>query len=343
MVFVLDKHQKPLMPRSQRRARILLHRGLAVVCRLHPFTIRLRDRLAEASVFQPVRLKLDPGSKHSGVALVREDSPETCTVLHLAQIDHKTDVHRRMGQRAGYRRRRRSAHLRYRAPRFHNRHPEPCAGCGGNARRGRRFCRECQAARHHDEGRRPAAPLAPSLRWRMDNITSWVDRYRRRAPVVALSVELAQFDMQAFENPEVTGVEYQHGTLAGFEVREYLLLKFDHKCAYCGGQGDDPVLNIEPIQPKSRGGTDRVGNLAIACQTCNKAKDDLTPAEWVESLRGSQREIDHVRAERCPGVRARAKAPLRDAAAVNATRWAIYRILIQTGLPVETGTGGRTK
>ena len=38
-----------------------------------------------------------------------------------------------------------------------------------------------------------------------------------------------------------------------------------------------------------------------------------------------------------------AKQPLKDAAAVNSTRWLLSIRLQQTGLPVETGTEGRTK
>jgi hypothetical protein len=40
-VFVLDKRKKPLMPCSERRARLLLERGRAVVHRRYPFAIRL--------------------------------------------------------------------------------------------------------------------------------------------------------------------------------------------------------------------------------------------------------------------------------------------------------------
>ncbi len=42
-------------------------------------------------------------------------------------------------------------------------------------------------------------------------------------------------------------------------------------------------------------------------------------------------------------ILARAKSPLRDAAAVNSTRWWLFERLKRTGLPVETGSGGRTK
>jgi hypothetical protein len=44
-----------------------------------------------------------------------------------------------------------------------------------------------------------------------------------------------------------------------------------------------------------------------------------------------------------PHVQAQALQPLKDAAAVNTTRWVLYERLKATGLPVETGTGGRTK
>ncbi|NTW02543.1 MAG: HNH endonuclease, partial [Oscillochloris sp.] len=42
-------------------------------------------------------------------------------------------------------------------------------------------------------------------------------------------------------------------------------------------------------------------------------------------------------------IQAQARRPLKDAAAVNTTRWALYQRLVATGLPVEVGTGGRTK
>ncbi len=59
MVFVLDKYKKPLMPCTEKRARQLLERSRAVVHRMSPFTIRLKDRTVEKSELQPLRLKLD--------------------------------------------------------------------------------------------------------------------------------------------------------------------------------------------------------------------------------------------------------------------------------------------
>jgi hypothetical protein len=135
---------------------------------------------------------------------------------------------------------------------------------------------------------------------------------------------LVRFDTQALQNPEIRGVEYQRGTLQGYETREYLLEKWGRQCAYCH-KGNRP-LQVEHIVPKTRGGTNRISNLTLACEPCNKKKGDRTAEEFG-----------------FPEIQAQAMAPLKDAAAVNATRWALYGRLTGTGLVLEMGTGGRTK
>jgi len=126
------------------------------------------------------------------------------------------------------------------------------------------------------------------------------------------------------QKPEINGVEYQQGELFGYEVREYLLEKFGRKCVYCGT--DNVPLQMEHIVPKARGGTNRVSNLVLACEPCNKKKGNQTAKEFGY-----------------PKVQAIASKPLKDATAVNTTRWTLYRLIQETGLPVEVGTGGRTK
>jgi hypothetical protein len=112
-VFVLDQQKQPLMPCSEKRARLLLSRKRAVVHRVVPFTIRLKDRRVEVCHLQSLALKLDPGSKTTGMALVRVEQTEQGEIhhaLHLAELSHRGgEIHKRMGKRAGYRRRRRSA------------------------------------------------------------------------------------------------------------------------------------------------------------------------------------------------------------------------------------------
>lgn len=341
MVYVLDKHKKPLNPCTEKRARLLLERGRAVVHKMAPFTIRLKDRVAEET--PGCALKIDPGSRVTGGSAVRDRRE----VVGLYEVHHKTDVEDKMSARRGQRRSRRGRKTRYRKPRFDNRNPAKCAACGRNARRGSRYCRPCEKAGNFVDNGHRETRLPPSLNARVEETLSWVEKMRRLLPVTSISMELVRFDTQLMQNPNISGVEYQHGTLYGYEVKEYLLEKWEHKCAYCGGLSGDPILNVEHVVPKNpaRGprGTDRISNLVVSCRTCNDAKGNLQPEEWLERLRKSGRKIDQVRAENLAEVLKQLKQPLKDVAAVNATRWELYRRLKALGLPVETGSGGLTK
>jgi 5-methylcytosine-specific restriction endonuclease McrA len=168
------------------------------------------------------------------------------------------------------------------------------------------------------------------LQHRVDTTVAWVQRLRRWAPVTGVSQELVRFDMQAMQTPGIEGIEYQQGTLAGYVLREYLLEKWGRQCAYCGAQ--NVPLQIEHIQPKARGGSNRASNLTLACRCCNEGKAAL-PAEVFLAKRPDV--LKRILAE--------AKRPLHDAAAVNTTRWALANALKATGLPVELASGGRTK
>ena len=118
-VFVLDKGKKPLMPCTGRRARLLLER--AVVVRGHPFTIRLKDRVG--GDVQPIRVKIDPGGKMTGIALLaNEDTNHPATVKSSIELSHRgRQISEALTARRAFRCRRRGANLRCRAPRFDNR------------------------------------------------------------------------------------------------------------------------------------------------------------------------------------------------------------------------------
>ena len=289
-VFVIDHDKKSLNPVHPADARHLLKGGKAAVFRRYPFTLILKQSAPAASV-QPLRLKIDPGSKTTGIALLNE---ATGQVVWAAELIHRgQQVKAKLDDRRVQRHGRRQRHTRYRQPRFHNR-------------------------------TRPKGWLAPSLRSRIQNVLTWVARLSRYAPIVNLTQELVRFDMHLMQDAEVSGVAYQQGDLQGYEVRHYLLEKWHRCCVYCGVK--DVPLQVEHIVPRARGGTDRVSNLTLACAPCNQRKGTLTATKFG-----------------FPEIQAQAKTPLKDAAAVNTTRWALYERLQQTGLPVETGTGGRTK
>src|SRR6266849_6447576 len=282
-VLVLDQEMRSLMPCTPARARLLLKQKKAAVLRRYPFTLILRDVRPDAIV-QPLRLKIDPGSRTSGLAVTSDTTGE---VVWAAELTHRGDqVHAAIQKRAAVRRGRRQRHTRYRKPRFLNR-------------------------------RRSQGWLPPSLRSRIGNVETWVQRLIRWCPIGALAYEAVRFDTQALQNPEIEGTAYQHGTLAGYELKEYVLLKWGHQGAYCKRTG--MPLQVEHIVPKRRGGSHRTTNLPLACEHCNQQKGNRTAQEFG-----------------FPHIQAQAQHPLKDAAAVNSTRWALYERLKTTRLPIET-------
>ena len=288
-VFVLDMNKKPLDPCCPARARQLLKKGRASVFRRFPFTIILHDRKQEDSVIHEHRLKIDPGSKTTGLAIVHGNC-----VVWVAELSHRGQrIKNAMLNRCSIRKSRRQRKTRYRQPRFLNR-------------------------------TRANGWLPPSLLSRVCNVMTWMERLRKYCNITALSQELVKFDTQKMQNAEISGVEYQQGEIQGYEVREYLLEKWQRKCAYCKVTGIP--LEIEHITPKSRGGSNRVSNLTLACHTCNQNKGNKTATEFG-----------------FPKIQVLAKLPLKDAAAVNITRWALYQRLCATGLLVEVGSGSLTK
>lgn len=292
-VFVIDSAKKPLTPCSPTIARKLLSAGRAAIFRRYPFVIILKK--AVAAIPDPITLKIDPGSRTTGFALLQGDA-----VIFGAELTHRgLAIRGGLESRRALRRGRRNRHCRYRAPRFLNR-------------------------------ARPKGWLAPSLAHRVETTMTWVERFRRYAPIGSIVQELVRFDLQQHENPEISGIEYQQGELAGYEVREYLLNKWDRKCAYCKKEG--VPLQVEHIQPKAKGGSNRISNLCLACEPCNLKKGTQDVEQFLLKKPDLLKQI-----------KAQQKRPLKDAAAVNSTRWALFHRLEDTGLPVSVGSGGLTK
>jgi 5-methylcytosine-specific restriction endonuclease McrA len=295
-VFMVDTNRKPLNPVHPGEARYLLNAGKAAVLKRYPFTIILKYAV-DLPTLQPLRVKLDPGSKTTGIAMVND---ATGKVVFAAELSHRGQAIRdALLSRRQSRRGRRARHTRYRQPRFQNR-------------------------------TRPRGWLAPSLMSRVSNVLTWVKRLQQVCPIAAISQELVRFDLQQMQNPEIAGVDYQQGTVAGYETREYLLEKWGRTCVYCAKE--NVPLQIEHIVPRAKGGSDRISNLTLACETCNTAKGTQEIAVF---LKKKPEVLKHLLAQ--------AKAPLKDAAAVNATRWKLFECLKELGLPVECGSGGLTK
>ena len=239
LVFVLNKHGNPLMPTTSAKARHLLNSGQAVVVKRTPFTIQML--YGSSGYKQDITLGIDSGYTNVGYSAVTSDKE-----LIAGELTLRFDIKRLLEKRRSYRRTRRSRKW-YREPRFDNR------GI-------------------------PKGRFAPSIQHKLDSHIALIEKLKSILPITKIVIEVASFDTQKMQNPEISGVEYQQGELQGYEVREYLLQKFNRKCAYCGKR--DVPLEIEHIVPKSRGGSDRVSNLTIACHECNQSKGNQTAKEF---------------------------------------------------------------
>ena len=251
------------MPTTPRRARVFLKAKRAAVVRREPFTIRLR--FATKAHVQEIVVGVDTGSQDVGIAATTNGE-----VVFQAEVHLRDDIGEKLIQRHQYRRTRRQRKTRYRPARWRNR-------------------------------RRSPGWLAPSLRSKAEATVKAVRFVSSLLPVWRVKVEVGSFDTQKMQNPEISGREYQQGHLEGYQIKEYLLRKWQHQCAYCGAR--EVPLQVEHIIPKARGGTDRASNLAIACEPCNLRKGKQTAAEFG-----------------FPGVQAQARVPLKDAAHVSALK-----------------------
>lgn len=292
---MLDKNLTPQNPVHPAVARILINERKASIYKRFPFVLRLKA----VSKREPhgLQLKLDPGSVTTGIALVNNQTGE---IVWGAEIVHRGSfIKKRMEARRALRQNRRNRDTRYRPARFLNR-------------------------------TKPTGWLAPSLMSHIFNIETWVRRLIGYAFINGISVEHCKFDTQKMVNPAIKGKEYQRGELFEFEVREYLLQRYNYTCVYCGIK--KVPFEIEHVIPKARGGSNRISNLVLACEKCNKKKGARSIEEF---LRDKPELLNRIKA----GL----KKPLRDASVLNSTRWELVMRLHGFGLPVELGFGYITK
>jgi 5-methylcytosine-specific restriction endonuclease McrA len=312
-VFVLDDDRKPLAPCSPARARELLHKGKASVFRRYPFTITLNRKIPQSDIgTEHLTLKVDPGSKTTGIAIVLEGKYSTKCVFGLNLIHRGQDIVNKLISRTQTRKVRRSRNTRYRKPRFLIR-------------------------------TKPKGWIPPSLQSRVNNIQTWSDRLLRLCRLDSSAVETVSFDTQKMENPDISGKEYQQGTLHDFEVKEYLLHRYNHTCQYCNGVSKDYILEREHIYPRSKGGSNRLSNLTLSCRSCNLAKNAETLEDWLayEKLRSSK--LNKARVVGIERVMKGVKPPLRDATAATIVSQRTVEYLSDLGLRPEIASGYQTK
>ena len=233
LVFVINKHDKPLMPCKQQKARKLLTQGKAVIVSYKPFTVKLL--YGSSGYVQPVAIGIDTGAKCIGVAITSNNK-----VLAVGEIELRQDVKANLQTRKEYRRGRRYRKTRYRQPRFLNR------------------------------GRKSNWP-PPSIQSRINNTFFWIDRFTSLLPDPTLHIEVGKFDMAKMINPDIGGVEYQQGDSYGFYATRYFVFARDnYTCQVCGESGKILITHHIVYKPE---GSDRADNLITVCVGCHTGKN----------------------------------------------------------------------
>lgn len=230
-VFVLNMRGEPLMPCTQRKARLLLKAKKAVIYKYSPFTIQLTYATGETK--QDCAIGIDTGAKHIGFAATSGDK-----VLFKGEVELRQDVSSNLDTRRAYRRDRRNRKTRYRKPRFLNR-------------------------------KRAEKWLPPSLESRINHTFHWMDVLSELLPNLKLHIEVGKFDAAKMINPDISGVDYQHGQTYGFFDERYFVFARDNYTCQCCGKSKNKILQTHHIVYRSNGGTDRVDNLITVCTDCH--------------------------------------------------------------------------
>ena len=233
IVFVLNMRGQPLMPCRHKKAKKLLKEGKAMVVKRKPFTIQLTYATGETK--QNITLGIDPGYKNVGFSALTEKQELIAGTLTL-----ENGMKKRLDEKRMYRKHKRSR-LWYRKPRFNNR---------ANAR---------------EEG-----TLKPSVQRRLDTHINLVTRIMKLLPITKVIIEVANFDIQKINNPEIQGKEYQQGDMFGYKnLQAYIIARENNKCQLCG-KDYDGKWNLHHIIPRSKGGTDKPNNIALLHEDCHQ-------------------------------------------------------------------------
>lgn len=324
MVFVLNKQKKPVNMCTEAKTRYLLKNGYALVHKIYPFTIRLKNNLVTEPVLKSYRVKIDPGSVHTGISIIDEDN----CVVFLGEIEHRgKTVVDNLKTRQGARNGRRQRETRYRRCKWVNHYLK-------------------KGSKYKINSPRPKGWLPPSVASIEQNIINFIKKIKKLCNIASVFLESVKFDSQLLDNPNISGVEYQQGTLMGYEVREYLLEKYGHRCQYCGGESNDKVLEAEHMISKRNGGSDRIKNLNIACHTCNQDKGGRDLDEWLEVLKTSEKtKLSISRISKIEGILLNGSIHKsnRYSAWITSYRWKLVNDLRPLVDELELSSGGKTK
>jgi 5-methylcytosine-specific restriction endonuclease McrA len=109
----------------------------------------------------------------------------------------------------------------------------------------------------------------------------WVKEYKRRRHHIRMETDpdYVVYMRQKSKRRKAQMRDSVAIQVKGREIRARFA-EFNHRCAYCGADGD---LHIEHVVPISKGGPHSIGNIIPACKDCNFSKRDSEVEAWYRS------------------------------------------------------------
>lgn len=268
-VYVQDMSGKPLMPTTRYgKVRRMLRDGQAKAVQTKPFTIRLTYQ-PETSVTQNIVAGMDPGRTNIGLSVIREDG----TCLYLAKaITRNKEIPKLMQNRRAHRMASRRGERKARK-RLAKKLSTTMKGLLERKLPGYKdgvvqVKDIINTESRFNNRNRPAGWLTPTARQLLQTHLHLFEQLEKLLPVTDWVIELNKFAFMAMDNPGAKRIDYQHGPLYGFgSVHDAVNAMQEHKCLYCRKPG---IEHYHHIVPRSRGGSDTIGNLVGLHEKCHE-------------------------------------------------------------------------
>lgn len=254
-VLVIGMNGIGLMPTTPRKARLLIRQKKAEVVRKMPFTIRLLYKTGSAT--QHVELGIDTGSQHIGVAVVADNK-----VLQKSEHVLRSTMDKRvLNEKCKAQRRfRRYRKTEYRHPKF------------------RQHTKYVYVEKTVTRKKHKTHWKKTSNRYGTNRKEGWLPPSCRTSQ----NIEIARFDIQKINKPDIEGVGYQMGRMYQFEnTKAYVLWKCSYRCPVCGTKFGtrrkaDGIMALPELHHKhfrSRGATDNPDEYMPVCTVDHRAAE----------------------------------------------------------------------
>lgn len=238
-VFVLDADGKPLSPTKEVKAWYMIRKGKAKLVSKYPMTIQLNRVIPTEEICKDeVRLGIDDGGLHTGVAIVQKCQTKN-KVLFKGTIEQRNDVKHLMDVRRDYRRYHR-CHKRYRKQRFNNRK--------SSKRQGR---------------------IAPSILQKRQATIRVIYHLNKWINITSYWLEDVAIDIRALtDGYKPCNWQYQKSNRLDENIRKAVIMRDGYKCKECGKS--NTVLEVHHIKPRRLNGSNTLDNLITLCRKCHQ-------------------------------------------------------------------------